>query len=361
MIKIRVKLTIVFCIRLLEASAYGAYRDPIAKTNINPKTDLFEKEIEDYGTFRDHMGSLKEQATQGITSSGNLELISDKTGDEIKSAASDLNAIKVSDLQVKGQEEVLRTDMMELHVDYTDPLIAGHQKDAVSIAEASGVLLGKLTELFKEFGIDCRTVKGNKVTQPEYYIDIKKEQVKDTVYTRTMCEELRNRYSCHDVLTTKCKRRGAVGELKHVVINRFFVSQLLEGTRRLGYDDGKVLTELYGTTEPLHLLASSRFIIPEGHVADMVPYSSVIKEIIIKSINTDTITVPPHRWYWPRITRMHEYDIDARIHRMAVQKRTGEWYEEQIIRIKNGFKLYYYDEGCVDWVDEWDEVCGLEP
>jgi len=71
MIKIRVKLTIVFCIRLLEASAYGAYRDPIAKTNINPKTDLFEKEIEDYGTFRDHMDSLKEQAVNGITSSGN--------------------------------------------------------------------------------------------------------------------------------------------------------------------------------------------------------------------------------------------------------------------------------------------------
>ena len=361
MIKIRVKLTMVLCDLLLEASAYGAYRDPIAKTNINPKTDLFEKEIEDYGTFRDHMGSLREQAARGIASPGNLELISDKTDDEIKAAASDLNVIKASDLQVKGQEEVLRTDMMELHVDYTDPLIAGHQKDAFRIAEASGMLLGKLTELFKEFGIDCRTVKGNKVIEPEYYIDVKKEQVKDTVYTRTMCEELRNRYSCHDVLTTKCKRRGAVGELKHVVIDRFFVSQLLEGTRRLGYDDSKVLTELYGTTEPLHLLASSRFIIPEGHVADMVPYSSIIKEIIIKSINTDTITVPPHRWYWPRITRMHEHDIDARIHRMAVQKRTGEWYEEQIIRIKNGFKLYYYDEGCVEWVDEWDEVCGLEP
>ena len=193
MIRIRVKLTIVFCIRLLEASAYGAYRDPIAKTNINPKTDLFEKEIEDYGTFRDHMGSLKEQAVNGITSSGNLELISDKTGDEIQSAASDLNGIKVNDLQVKGQEEVLRTDMMELHVDYTDPLIAGHKKDASRIAEASGELLGKLTELFKEFGIDCRTVKGNKVTQPEYYIDVKREQVKDTVYTRTMCEEPRNK------------------------------------------------------------------------------------------------------------------------------------------------------------------------
>ena len=24
------------------------------------------------------------------------------------------------------------------------------------------------------------------------------------------------------------------------------------------------------------------------------------------------------------------------------------------------YPLFYYDEGCVEWVDEWDEVCGLE-
>ena len=208
MIKIRVKLTIVFCIRLLEASAYGAYRDPIAKTNINPKTDLFEKEIEDYGTFRDHMGSLREQAARGIASPGNLELISDKTDDEIKAAASDLNVIKASDLQVKGQEEVLRTDMMELHVDYTNPLNAAHQKDAVSIADSSGELLGKVLVLFKEFGIDCRAAQGNQVIEPEYHIEIKKEQIKDTVYTKVMCEEPRNRYNCHDSLTLSCSKRG---------------------------------------------------------------------------------------------------------------------------------------------------------
>ena len=87
------------------------------------------------------MGSLKEQAVNGITSSGNLELISDKTDDEIKAVASDLNVIKASDLQVKGQEEVLRTGITELHVDYTDPLIAGHKKDAFRIAEAFVVCL----------------------------------------------------------------------------------------------------------------------------------------------------------------------------------------------------------------------------
>jgi hypothetical protein len=207
--KVRVKLTIVFCIRLLEASAYGAYRDPIAKTNINPKTDLFEKEIEDYGTFEKAMDVLKEQAVNGITSSGNLKLISDKTEDEIKAAAGDLSSIRATDLQAKGREEVVRTGIMEeLHVVYTNPLNAAHQKDAVSIADSSGDLLGKVLVLFKEFGIDCRAAQGNKVIEPEYYIEIKKEKVKDTVYTKTMCEEPRNKYNCRDILSMRCSKRG---------------------------------------------------------------------------------------------------------------------------------------------------------
>jgi hypothetical protein len=207
--KVRVKLTIVFCIQLLEASAYGAYRDPIAKTNINPKTDLFEKEIEDYGTFEKAMDALKEQAVNGITSSGNLKLISDKTDDEIKAAAGDLSSIRATELQAKGREEVLRTGIMEeLHVDYTNPLNAAHQKDAVSIADASGDLLGKVLVLFKEFGIDCRAAQGNKVIEPEYHIEIKKEQIKDTVYTKTMCEDPRNKYNCRDILSMRCSKRG---------------------------------------------------------------------------------------------------------------------------------------------------------
>ena len=144
MIKIRVKLTIVLCIRLLEVPAYGTYRDPIAKTNINPKTDLFEKEIEDYGTFEKAMDALKEQAVNGITSSGTLELISDKTDDELKAAAGDLSSIRATELQAKGREEVLRTGIMEeLHIDYTNPLNAAHQKDAVVLQMLPEICLEK--------------------------------------------------------------------------------------------------------------------------------------------------------------------------------------------------------------------------
>ncbi len=347
MIRIGVKLTMILCIWLLEVTVYGAYEDPVAKTNINPKTDLFEKEIEDYGTFRDHMGTLREQAVNGIGSPGNLELISDKTDDEIKAAASDLNAIKVSDLQVKGQEEVLRTDMMELHVDYTDPLIARHQKDASRIAEASGELLGKLTELFKEFGIDCQTVKGNKVIEPEYLIDVKKEQVKDTVYTKTMCEEPRNRYNCHDVLTTKCKRRGAVGDLKYVVRGSSFNTNCWLGN--------------FAHTK---LRRQYDFFYPRDGEIDLVPFFLGIKELINRRVylvsggfvpqesivDVNKIVLPPQRYIPYKIT---------------LQQRTGEWIEKDFSSLPLFYgslpwPLFYYDEGCVEWIDEWDEVCGLE-
>ena len=362
MIKIRVKLTIVFCIRLLEASAYGAYRDPIAKTNINPKTDLFEKEIEDYGTFEKAMDALKEQAVNGITSSGTLELISDKTDDELKAAAGDLSSIRATELQAKGREEVLRTGMTELHVDYTNPLNTEHQKDAIRIADSSEMLLGKLMELFKEFGIDCQTVKGNTVIEPEYHIEIKKEQVKDTVYTKTMCEEPRNQYNCHDVLTLKCTRTGPVGGIKYILKvsrgNNGFVDQLLQGARALSYSDKVVLMQLYGWSLPLHLYNQNHFYNPPiGLVADMTPYSSVIKDIISKDINTGKIIVPPHRWYWPEF---NWNGFKARHHQMSVQKITGEWYENPIPIHTPYIKLYYYDEQCIEWSEDWSETCILQ-
>ena len=357
---------IVFCIFYLSASSKviaTSYKAPTSKTNVNAQTDLFRKSVGDVEAFKSQVQEEEREAIEKLRSGVDhgVEFIAGTSRKEIDENTSELSAIKADELNDRGSTQLLREKLLEeIYVDESNPLMVAHRKDAERIAEGSKDLLGSLLLSLKErLGVDCYTVKGNKELEPEHRIKLKEEQIKETIYDQTMCEEPRNRYNCHDVLTTSCKRRGAVGELKYIV-NHNFVPQLLQGTRRLGYDDGKVLTELYGTTAPLHLVASSLFVIPEGHTADMIPYSSVIKEIIIKSINTDTITVPPHRFYWPRITRMHEYDIDARIQGMAVQKRTGEWYEEQIIRIKNGLKLYYYDEGCVEWVDEWDEVCGLE-
>ena len=353
MIKIRVKLTIVFCIRLLEASAYGAYRDPIAKTNINPKTDLFEKEIEDYGTFRDHMGSLKEQAVNGITSSGNLELISDKTGDEIQSAASDLNVIKASDLQVKGQEEVLRTGMTGLHVDYTDPLIAGHKKDASRIAEASGVLLGKLTGLFKEFGIDCRTVKGNKVIEPEYYIEIKKEKVKDTVYTKTMCEEQRNKYNCRDILSMRCSKRGirwGLWQSRQIVISG---SELFRSGKTVFWVDhtGRSCFEYKLSVGPgtiKRLISDPRAIPPNSyHVA-------LMREFLVTKhpgSTLDNISTEMSSWWSGGLFSVDGWYYGGR----RLGHKDYGWRSYTVnYQYRDGYPI------CEQWSEDWSETCILQ-
>ncbi len=208
MIKIRFKLIIILCIGLFASVAHGVYLDPTAKTNVNKQTDLFEKGIEDYSSFESQMDSMKQKAIDGI-GPGNIELILDKSSGEIEEAVGNLSAIKANDLHSRGREEVMKTDIMEeLHVDYTKPLNTQHRKDAAKIADASSELLGNLAALLKDLGIDCKTVKGNKIIEPEYYIDVKKEQTEDTIYNRKLCEELRNKYNCTDELKVKCTRTG---------------------------------------------------------------------------------------------------------------------------------------------------------
>jgi hypothetical protein len=196
------------CVGLVASVAHGVYLDPTAKTNVNKQTDLFESGIEDYSSFESQIDSMKQKAIDGIGDPGNIELISDKSSGEIEEAAGNLSAIKANDLHSRGREEVMKTDIMEeLHVDYTKPLNTQHRKDALKIADASAELLGNLAAMLKDLGIDCKTVKGNKIIEPEYYIDVKKEQTKDTVYNKTLCEELRNKYNCTDTLSMSCKTK----------------------------------------------------------------------------------------------------------------------------------------------------------
>ena len=352
--KVRVKLTIVFCIRLLEASAYGAYRDPIAKTNINPKTDLFEKEIEDYGTFEKAMDALKEQAVNGITSSGNLKLISDKTDDEIKAAAGDLSSIRATELQAKGREEVLRTGIMEeLHVDYTNPLNAAHQKDAVSIADSSGELLGKVLVLFKEFGIDCRAAQGNKVIEPEYYIEIKKEKVKDTVYTKTMCEEPRNKYNCRDILSMRCSKRGirwGLWQSRQIVISG---SELFRSGKTVFWVDhtGRSCFEYKLSLGPRTIggfFSAPRAILPNSyHVA-------LMREFLVTKhpgSTLDNISTEMSSWWSGGLFSVDGWYYGGR----RLGHKDYGWRSYTV--------NYQYRDGypvCEQWSEDWSETCILQ-
>ena len=69
--------------------------------------------------------------------------------------------------------------------------------------------LGKdLQAKLSALGIDCRQRKGSVQKDLTYHIEIKGTEHRNSEYERVFCEEPRNRYNCHDVLTVRCNKRG---------------------------------------------------------------------------------------------------------------------------------------------------------
>jgi hypothetical protein len=188
------------------AQVMADYVSPTSKTNVNQQTDLFKTSIEDLQSLEQQLEDSKTSATQGLEGSPKaLEYISDKSKDKLESGVSDLSSIRAGDLADQGRRKMIEDNIIEeIYFDETKPLYIQHKEDADSIAEASSKMLGNLLGMLKELGVDCRTVKGNKVVEPEYFIDLKRTQTKDTVYNKTICEELRNSYNCRDKLTLRC-------------------------------------------------------------------------------------------------------------------------------------------------------------
>jgi hypothetical protein len=188
---------------------------PEVQTQVNKQTDLFQKSVSNLPDFTNR---LEEGKQAGIDSMGDgggaapsgLSSLTKKSKSELESESGELSAINEHELDSRGREEMIRKNAInELYMDYSRPLNVQHMKDAKTMAEAQNRLLDNLFAILKEkAGIDCKTIKGDKKIEPEYFLQIKTTTHKDTVYNQTFCEELRNSYSCNDMLTLRCKVRG---------------------------------------------------------------------------------------------------------------------------------------------------------
>lgn len=179
-------------------------------TNVNKVSDLFERTIDDKPALERMLEQSKEQAQSSIASQQTLKELN-ISASQAEKHATELNNIKASELESKGQEERAKAENNyydSLELDYSSPLISQHIKDVDLIAHASEKLLARLVEGLKELDIDCHQAKGNVELEPEYHLDIQKEQGKDTEYNQHNCEELRNRYRCTDRLTLVCSKKG---------------------------------------------------------------------------------------------------------------------------------------------------------
>ena len=205
-----VKLFLILIVFGFKASVLADHVDPIASTNKNEQTNLFKESVEDVKGFENQINGGKDSALNRLSGSSQvLEDITGKRGSEVKQETNKLENIRANDLESAGAKEMQEKNVIEeLYINEENTLWQGHKNDAAKIANASSDLLSNLMDKLKEIGVDCKQVKGSKVIEPEYYINMKTEASKDAKYDLHYCEDLRNKYSCRNILTLKCIRKG---------------------------------------------------------------------------------------------------------------------------------------------------------
>ena len=185
------------------------------QTQINKVTDLFDKHIENKDTLLQSMKEQNENASERIKSGSGHEYIEGMG--EAEGKARELNSIKESDLDNAGRQKRLSKeyrfyDENELEPDYTKPGNRMHKLDVGEIVEATERTMNRLgadlIDKLLSIGFDCKTVKGAIHKEPTYYIEIQREERRNTEYDQFFCEEPRNQYSCIDSVSLKCVKRG---------------------------------------------------------------------------------------------------------------------------------------------------------
>ena len=194
---------------LLAHSAYGEYRDVTTKVNVNEQTDLFEKSTGDYSGLQKQIEAQKDAGLDSVRSGGGIEYLAKESREEIEQNAAGLSSIKATELSSQGTGEMVKQNVInELYVDYSKPLNKQHLVDAKKLAKGQDELMRNLLAKLQDIGVDCKTVKGPVEQEPTYYLKVEQTQHKDTVYNKTICEELRNTYQCNDSVSLTCARKG---------------------------------------------------------------------------------------------------------------------------------------------------------
>jgi hypothetical protein len=202
--------------------AKGDHLEQEIPTQKNKQTDLFDKSVDNLSDFT---GKLEAGKQGGIDSMGGehgnpqgLQYITKKSKGELGGESGKLESIGENDLASRGREEMIKKDSLnELYTDYSRPLNKQHLKDAKTIANAQDELLKNLLEKLKDLGVDCKTIKGDKKIEPEYFLQTKTSNHKDTLYNQTFCEEPRGEYRCTNGLTLHCSDSSYVaGSISNV-------------------------------------------------------------------------------------------------------------------------------------------------
>lgn len=329
MVQLNIASLLFALIVAVSLSARAEYSDPTTMVNVNEQTDLFEKSMDDWDGLQDQIRSQKSSTIEGIEGKQGLDSISSKSQSEIESSASSLSSIKATDLNSRGTEELSKENIMnDIYVDFSRPLNKQHMVDAKKLAKGQDRLMDNLLNKLKEIGVDCKTVKGPVEKEPTYYLQIEKTQHKDTVYNKTICEELCNRYRCTDSVSLTCKKRGIKWtdwEQKEMPLNGVWIYRA-----HMGWFYPKKWTDSrYGL-----LLREGNSIVKaemRAHIAanEGVPLENIHEHVSFGGRGEGRTVHADKNMYAFEVYKVHYY------------LRLGE-------------------EICEEWEEDWDERCDLD-
>lgn len=332
---------------LLAHVARADYESQTTKTNVNEQTDLFAKSIDDHKALEKQLEQDKAAAMRGLGEDPEgLKYISTKSSSQIDSEVAELKSIKANNLSSKGREEFLKSkdaaDLDALYPDYQKSLNIQYKKDAEKIAEGTDDLLANLLGKLKELGVDCKTIKGNKIMEPEYTIKIKEELTRDkgeTQYDQALCEEPRNQYICANVLSVKCLDQGKGGSESATI--RFAENEMpAHWWLGRGWDGGNS----DGYTTNLFLIFNANLM-------------EEVKQKIAQKIGYSEIEVPQQQIMIFGGQRVG-YEINEKGEYGTVH---APW--QEVEDISGSIRFYYKvskEPVCNKWQEEWIERCKIQ-
>jgi hypothetical protein len=332
---------ILILLKVTESLATSA---PEVQTQVNKRSDLFEKSINDLPAFTkslqdgkrisiDGMGDGKTNTPQG------LSFITDKSRGDLQNESRELGAIGEHDLTTLGREEMIRRNSLtELYPDYSKPLNKQHMEYAKSISAGQGQLQDNLLAKLKDVGVDCKTIKGDKRHEPEYFLKIKTTQHKDTIYNQTFCEELQNKYNCHDSLRLRCARRGiASGAWQNRTMVMTFVT-IPERWWTVGRYENSICACGRWSINPAY---NQEIAI---HIAGTI--GARLDQVYVGHQNIVVIPRP---------------NLSTNVDWSDCRERWGEFYSDQRwakITFHYQYKPNY--EVCEQWTEDWSEACIIQ-
>ena len=272
LILIAIAIILISILILLSAQIADAdHGAPEVQTQVNKQTDLFQKSVNNLPDFTRELEKGKQVGIDsigdGTSTPQGLSSITKKSKSELENDGEQLSAINEHELDSKGRAEMIKNNTInELYVDYSRPLNKQHMRDAKTIAEAQNRLLDNLLAILKEkAGIDCKSIKGDKKIEPQYFLQIKTTNHKDTVYNQTFCEELRNTYNCTEKVKLECAEK----------VNKPFKVENISSQQtenRVANVDGEYNTwEIISKSGPASYVDESADLIVKSHTTNACP------------------------------------------------------------------------------------------